>query len=114
MTDLIFEEYKCAALSTGHLTVSDNEQLTFLAAQSDNFRVAKRDTGFFIKLMHREPEEIEACNTRDELAALFFGDTEGLSDSFKAIIVAAGQGGFELIEFDSVAGIVDGLPVFDW
>lgn len=90
-----FEEYKTAVISTAHLTKMDAKVLE----RKDTNMIAKRSTGFFLKLY------------ADELQPNLL---EVYSDSLKQIITVCWSQGYECIEFDCDADTYRPFRTFDW
>ena len=92
------DTYRVVAVSTGHLTSSDMRYLEGVSkyvvdTERDNMVMA-RDTGWFIKL-YDEPE---------------YNQRVGLSIAANELLKLAHMAGFKMVEFDSEAEVVDGIP----
>ncbi|TNC80797.1 MAG: hypothetical protein C9356_11785 [Oleiphilus sp.] len=82
------EQYKAIAVSTGCLSDDERKQMDVLAEDSDCNMIMGRDTGWLVKL-YDEPE--------------YNLGYEGMGDQFHAILLAALDAGYRLVEFDSAA-----------
>ena len=96
-------------LSTQHVTHEDTVRLDIMAEYGGCLpgmpRAAKHDYGWFIFMSADDVEE--------KIAAM---KAIGASDALVAIYVAAANLGGDLmvINFDSSADTVEGIPTFDW
>lgn len=90
------ESYQCCAVSSAHLTPEDVQTLTIAAGKRG--MIMERSTGFFIKL-YEEPETI---------------DDYGLMAGATALLHAAHEAGYRMVEFDCDAPLVDDFPIYDW
>lgn len=93
------EAYRVLAVSTGHITEQDNLLLQAAADDPDETMVMGRKTGYFIKLYAGD----SPLNYR-----------HGYSEALNRLIRLAHEAGFQMIELDCDASLIDGLDVFDW
>lgn len=98
------EVYAAVAMSTAHLTEEDVATLTQSARDPEESRVLMRPTGFMLKLGNTVPEDGEQD----------FDSGLGHSDTLVRIIRWAKHLGFQLIEFDGAADVIDGFPHNEW
>lgn len=89
-------------LSTAHVTEKDNDHLEF-GFPSLPFRVAPHEYGWVIFLREDFPD-----SDADKLLEM------GFSGAFVAILRAANNRGFLLINFDRDADVDENLPTFTW
>ncbi|WP_138437949.1 DUF5983 family protein [Marinobacter shengliensis] len=95
----VAETYQVLAVSTGHISEQDNLLLLEAANDPDETMVMGRKTGYFIKLYADDTP----LNYR-----------HGHSEALKRLIRLALEAGFQMIELDADASMIDGLDVFDW
>lgn len=93
------EQYKCIAVSTGHLQPSDIDELHSIVSRGSSNMITERDTGFFIKLYG-----VDSANDRA------YGE---LSDSFYSLISEVQKAGYLLVEFDSDAKVYNCFPLYE-
>lgn len=93
----INNQYTTIELSTGHIKEGDVVALDEISKEEFSL-VAKRNTGYFIKL-HTQHD----LNIRKEY-----------SDELNFILTKAAQLGFKCVELDSDAGEERSLPIFEW
>lgn len=89
------ETYGVMAVSTAHLTMDDHQHLH--AQSEDSNMVMARDTGYFIKL-YQDPEH------NDSLA---MNRSANYSDTLNELIRFAVRNGYQMIEFDADAHILE-------
>lgn len=94
------ETYPVLALSTGHMTFKDSQYLDVLANTGSNM-VMTRESGYFIKLYAGEDELEMNLNVH-------------YSPFLTRVITFAYESGFELIEFDTDAPVIEEFTVHDW
>lgn len=93
------EQYKCVAVSTGHLHPSDINELQAIVSRGTSNMITERDTGFFVKLYG-----VDSTNNRA------YGE---LSDSFYSLISEVQKAGYLLVEFDSDAMVYSCFPLYE-
>lgn len=100
---MTLDEYKCVAVSTGHLTENDRDQLhravhgpLFPEGPAVGNMIMERDTGWFMKLY-------------GELDANMHGPI--WSDQLQRLITWAHYAGYRMIEFDGDAPVI---PWLEW
>lgn len=93
------DTYRVVAVSTGHLTSSDMRYLESVSVREPNRdnMIMSRDSGWFIKLY----DEDDMYNHR-----------EGLSIAANEILRLAYMAGYRMVEFDSDAEVIDGIPYY--
>lgn len=99
-----WETYKAVALNVVHLDADSREYLDYRGYERESNRILKRDTGWFLKLSGL----IEDGNVIDV--------TQQMPETLRAIVALAVAHNAGIIEFDSDANTVGGLPTFetDW
>lgn len=100
------EQYKCIAMSTGHLSEAAKAALTEAATKTvrgegggGGGMVMERDTGWFVKMYSADD-----CAPNETMFP-------GFPDDLEAIFGACREAGYQLVEFDADASDVAGL---DW
>ncbi len=93
------EQYKCIAVSTGHLHPSDINELQAIVSLGTSNMITERDTGFFVKLYGADSSNDHA-----------YGE---LSDSFYSLISEVQKAGYLLVEFDSDAQVYSCFPFYE-
>ena len=91
------ETYQVVALSTSHFEQDDSGALRIAAFQTN--MVMERESSFFLKLH------------MDDLAGNIRSD---YSPSLRKVIEFAYNNGFQMIELDSDAGVIQELDQHDW
>jgi hypothetical protein len=92
------EQYKTLAVSTSHILLKDHDVLTELAASKNVNTITERETGWFVKLYDDAQRN---------------GQYPNMSVHFNAILVAAFNAGFRMVEFDVDATLHDDMPIFN-
>jgi hypothetical protein len=92
------EQYKCIAISTGHLSPDDLGRLHRIVSAGNCNMVMERDTGFFVKLY----------GVNVDVPEHFLG----MSDHFNDLLRQVALAGYLLVEFDCDAQVYSCLPVF--
>ena len=100
------ETYKVIALSTAHISKEDAAALDAAAADPEENMVMKRSTGWFIKLYWEQDSNDQETKNRNR--------RHGVSAEIKDLLSMAANAGFQMVEFDSDADCVAGIPIFDW
>ncbi len=93
------ETYRTACASTSNITLQDTQSLDRMLNQSCAM-VAKRPTGYFIKLFEHENDSSNYY--------------PNFSDDFNNLLLAAAQQGYQCLELDSAANKADNAPCFNW
>lgn len=94
------EQYKCIAISTGHLSPDDLDRLHRIVSGGACNMVMKRDTGFFVKLYG------DSVEVPDHFV--------GMSDQFNGLLSQVALAGYLLVEFDCDAQVYSCFPVFNY
>lgn len=99
MTYSFTEHYRTACACTNHITEEDTHVLDRMLSQ-DCSMVAKRPTGYFIKLYEHE----------DDSSNYY----PAVSDAFNQLLLEAAKQGYRCLELDGAANDIDKAPCFDW
>lgn len=92
------DTYTAVAMSTAHLSEEDKALLSEKAKDPECSRILEREYGFFIKLPG-EPTDVG------------YNLIEGASHELNRIILWAMGCGFQMIEFDVDASLIEGFAV---
>ncbi|CCO44221.1 hypothetical protein VIBNISOn1_1050047 [Vibrio nigripulchritudo SOn1] len=99
MTPVFTEQYRTACACTSNITQEDTKALDSMLMQ-DCSMVARRPTGYFIKLYEH-----------DDDSSNYY---PAFSDALNLILRVAAEQGFRCIELDCAANEVNNAVCFDW
>jgi hypothetical protein len=92
------EQYKTLGVSTSHILLKDHDVLTELAASKNVNMITERETGWFVKLYDDAQQNAQYPN---------------MSEHFNAVLTAAFNAGFRMVEFDVDVTLHDDMPIFN-